>query len=195
MLKVVITGGIASGKSEVGRLLRKAQQVVIDLDDLSQEVVALGSLGLSELVAEFGQHILNNDGSLNRAKLKNILFSNVLDKELIEAILHPKIISLMKQKMAYYEQQNARQIFIITPLLLEANLLAKFDKIVVIDCTKTKQIERLIARDNIDSKTAKDIIKNQASRIERLSIKNAIIIDNNGSLVDLENNFKQLLKP
>ncbi len=195
MLKVAITGGIASGKSEVGRLLRKAQQVVIDLDDLSQEVVALGSLGLSELVAEFGQHILNNDGSLNRAKLKNILFSNVLDKELIEAILHPKIISLMKQKMAYYEQQNARQIFIITPLLLEANLLAKFDKIVVIDCTKTKQIERLITRDNIDSKTAKDIIKNQASRIERLGIKNAIIIDNNGSLVDLENNFKQLLKP
>lgn len=192
MLKIALTGGIASGKSVVCQLLKKRNVPIIDLDELAKKVVLPGSLGLKELMATFGEGVLGNDRTLNRKILREKLLENQDNKKTIEAILHPKILALMHQEIKRLSGQKYPAVLIVVPLLVEANLTSLFDKIIVVDCPEVAQKSRLKKRDNIDEAVADKILKNQSSRTERLAIKNAIIIDNSGSLLVLKKQVKQL---
>lgn len=185
-LKVALTGGIASGKSQVSSLLEAHGNPVVDLDVLAREVVKPGTDGLIELVAAFSDEILNEDGTLNRAYLRDKLYKKGRNRALIEQILHPKILG--KMQMAMEEHKNG-VIIVVVPLLVEKNLWQPFDRAIVVDSTTENQLNRLKKRENIDQSKAKAMLLAQTSREQRLKLGESLptdIIENNSKIIDLD---------
>ena len=152
VLKVALTGGIASGKSLVSDLLEIHGCKIIDLDVISREVVMPGTEGLQELVDTFGKSILLSDGSLDRKNLRDVLYKKGRNRALIEQILHPKILHKMKAMM---DDCHEGVMIVVIPLLVEKELWGPFDRAVLVDCETETQIKRLMERENIDSEKPK----------------------------------------
>ena len=186
VLKVTLTGGIASGKSLVSDLLEIHGCKIIDLDVISRDVVMPGTEGLVELVDTFGKSILLSDGSLDRKNLRDVLYKKGRNRALIEQILHPKILHKMKTMM---DDCKEGVIIVVIPLLVEKELWGSFDRAVLVDCESETQIKRLMERKNIDSEKAKTMLMAQASREQRLKLNEHLptdIIENNSRLSDLK---------
>ena len=186
VIKVALTGGIASGKSLVSDLLEIHGCKIIDLDLISREVVMPGTEGLQELVDTFSKSILLSDGSLNRKNLRDVLYKKGRNRALIEQILHPKILHKMKAMMDDYHEGV---MIVVIPLLVEKELWGPFDRAVLVDCETETQIKRLMERENIDSEKAKTMMMAQASREQRLKLDEHLptdVIENNARLSDLK---------
>ena len=191
-LKVALTGGIASGKSQVSALLEGHGCFIIDLDVIAREVVEPGTAGLNELIENFGNSILSNDGTLNRKYLRDELFKKGRNRALIEQVLHPKILQKMKAAMDACTQDI---VIIVVPLLVEKNLWQPFDRAIVVDCEVDNQINRLMTREKIDQSKAEVMLLAQASREKRLQLNDHLptdIIGNNAKIVDLEEKVANL---
>ena len=191
-LKVALTGGIASGKSQVSALLEGHGCFIIDLDVIAREVVEPGTAGLNELIENFGNSILSNDGTLNRKYLRDELFKKGRNPALIEQVLHPKILKKMKAAMDACTQDI---VIIVVPLLVEKNLWQPFDRAIVVDCEVDNQINRLMTREKIDQSKAEVMLLAQASREQRLQLNDHLptdIIGNNAKIVDLEEKVANL---
>ena len=160
-LKVALTGGVASGKSQVSALLEGYGCFIIDLDVIAREVVEPGTAGLNELIGNFGNSILSNDGTLNRKYLRDELFKKGRNRSLIEQVLHPKILQKMKAAM---DACTKGIVIVVVPLLVEKNLWQPFDRAIVVDCEVDNQIRRLMNRDHIDQSKAEAMLLTQASR-------------------------------
>ena len=192
VLKVALTGGIASGKSLVSDLLEIHGCKIIDLDVISRDVVMPGTEGLEELVDTFGKSILLSDGSLDRKNLRDVLYKKGRNRALIEQILHPKILHKMKIMMDDYKEGV---MIVVIPLLVEKELWGPFDRAILVDCESETQIKRLIERENIDSEKAKTMLMVQASREQRLKLNEHLptdIIENNSRLSDLKDKVQLL---
>ena len=186
VIKVALTGGIASGKSLVSDLLEIHGCKIIDLDLISREVVMPGTEGLQELVDTFSKSILLSDGSLDRKNLRDVLYKKGRNRALIEQILHPKILHKMKAMMDDYHEGV---MIVVIPLLVEKELWGPFDRAVLVDCETETQIKRLMERENIDSEKAKTMMIAQASREQRLKLDEHLptdVIENNARLSDLK---------
>ncbi len=186
VLKVALTGGIASGKSLVSDLLEIHGCYIIDLDVISREVVMPGTEGLKELVDSFGESILLSDGSLDRKNLRDVLYKKGRNRALIEQILHPKILQKMKSLM---DDCHEGVMIVVIPLLVEKQLWGPFDRAVVVDCESETQINRLMERDKVDVEKAKTMLLAQASREQRLQLNEHLptdIIENNSRVSDLK---------
>ena len=191
-LKVALTGGIASGKSQVSALLEGHGCFIIDLDVIAREVVEPGTAGLNELIENFGNSILLNDGTLNRKYLRDELFKKGRNRALIEQALHPKILQKMKAAM---EACTEDIIIVVVPLLVEKNLWQPFDRAIVVDCEVDNQINRLMTREKINQSKAEVMLLAQASREQRLQLNDHLptdIIENNAKIVDLEEKVANL---
>ena len=191
-LKVALTGGIASGKSQVSALLEGHGCFIIDLDVIAREVVEPGTAGLNELIENFGNSILSNDGTLNRKYLRDQLFKKGRNRALIEQVLHPKILQKMKVAMDACTQGI---VIVVVPLLVEKKLWKPFDRAIVVDCEVDNQINRLMTRENIDQSKAEAMLLAQASRKQRLQLNNHLptdIIGNNAKIVDLDEKVANL---
>jgi len=191
-LKVALTGGIASGKSQVSALLERHGCFIIDLDVIAREVVEPGTDGLKELIENFGNSILSNDGTLNRKYLRDQLFKKGRNRAIIEQVLHPKILQKMKATMDTCTQGI---VIVVVPLLVEKNLWKPFDRAIVVDCEVDNQINRLMTRENIDQSKAEAMLLAQASREQRLQLNNHLptdIIGNNAKIVDLDEKVANL---
>ncbi|MGO9164037.1 MAG: dephospho-CoA kinase [Streptosporangiaceae bacterium] len=198
MLRVGLTGGIGAGKSEVARRLAVAGAVVIDADAIAREVVAPGTPGLAEIVAAFGPQVLTADGSLDRGRLGDIVFADPDLRSRLNAITHPRVGERMReleQAAAAEEAAAAAGAAAIVvhdvPLIAENNLAGSFDLVVVVDAPPGVQAERLVrsrgmTRDQADARMAA-----QAGRRERLAIA-GLVIDNSGSLADLDRQVGEL---
>ena len=192
VLKVALTGGIASGKSLVSDLLAIHGCHIIDLDVISREVVLPGTEGLNELVKSFGDSILLSDGSLDRKNLRDVLYKKGRNRAKIEQILHPKILQKMKSSMEIFKEGV---MVVVIPLLVEKELWGPFDRAVVVDCDVDTQINRLTARENVDSSKAQTMLMAQASREQRVQLGDHLptdIIDNNSKISDLKDNIESL---
>ena len=192
VIKVALTGGIASGKSLVSDLLEIHGCKIIDLDVISREVVLPGTEGLQELVDTFGNSILLSDGSLDRKNLRDVLYKKGRNRALIEQILHPKIHHKMKTMM---DDCKEGVMIVVIPLLVEKELWGPFDRAILVDCESETQIKRLIERENIDSEKAKTMLMAQASREHRLKLNKHLptdIIENNSRLSDLKDKVQLL---
>ena len=192
VLKVALTGGIASGKSLVSDLLEIHGCHIVDLDLISREVVLPGTKGLQELVESFGDSILLNDGSLDRKNLRDVLYKKGRNRAKIEQILHPKIHQKMKSSM---ESFHEGVIVVVIPLLVEKELWGPFDRAVVVDCEVETQINRLSAREEVDSEKAKTMLMTQASREQRFQLNKHLptdIIENNSQISDLKEEVEKL---
>ncbi len=191
-LKVALTGGIASGKSQVSALLENHGCFIIDLDVIAREVVEPGTTGLNELIENFGNSILSNDGTLNRKYLRDQLFKKGRNRALIEQVLHPKILQKMKAAMDACTQGI---VIVVVPLLVEKKLWKPFDRAIVVDCEVDNQINRLMTRENIDQSKAEAMLLAQASRKQRLQLNNHLptdMIGNNAKIVDLDEKVANL---
>ena len=192
VIKVTLTGGIASGKSLVSDLLEIHGCKIIDLDVISREVVMPGADGLQELIDTFGKSILLSDGSLDRKNLRDVLYKKGRNRALIEQILHPKILHKMKAMMNDYHEGV---MIVVIPLLVEKELWGPFDRAILVDCESEIQIKRLMERENIDSEKAKTMLMAQASREQRLKLNEHLptdIIENNSRVSDLKEKVEKL---
>jgi dephospho-CoA kinase len=161
MLKVGLTGGIGSGKTTVAKVFAKLNIPVIDADEIAHRLVEKGRPALDQIRQEFGPDILNQDGSLNRKKLGERVFSDPEQKQKLESILHPLIYKTIQSEV---ERLNAPYCIICIPLLFETGLAHFVDRVLVIDCPVEMQIERVKTRDNLTIERIQSVINSQVSR-------------------------------
>ena len=169
---VALTGGIGSGKTTVANEFATLGVPIIDADIIARQVVAPGTQALEAIVLHFGKGILNVDGSLNRNHLREIIFSNIKQKEWLNALLHPRI---QEETQKQLQQASYPYVIWVVPLLIENNISHLADRILVIDVTEEEQILRTIKRDNISREQAINILNAQVSRQKRLSYADDII--------------------
>ncbi|CAM3984947.1 dephospho-CoA kinase [Nocardiopsis rhodophaea] len=191
MLRVGLTGGIGSGKSEVSRRLAAHGALVIDADQLAREVVEPGTSGLAEIVAEFGEEVLTPEGELDRPRLGEIVFADADKLARLNAIVHPRVGERTEGLMA----QAAEDAIVVydVPLLVENGLGALYDLVVVVDAPEETRIERLINHRGMPEDQARARIKAQATREERLAAAD-IVVDNAGTVADLDRAVADLWK-
>tara|TARA_B100000579_G_C22650304_1_gene765880 strand:- start:181 stop:783 length:603 start_codon:yes stop_codon:yes gene_type:complete len=185
---VGITGGIGCGKSSVTDLLKKLDVDIVDADIIAREVVEPGKFALKKIVEYFGTEILLADGSLNRAQLRVIIFSEKEKKDWLEKLMHPLINDEIR---AQIKSATTKYVVLSSALLLETRQKDLVDIVVVVDIPETLQIERTTLRDRNSSELVKKIIDSQLKRDERLS-RADIVIDNSDSLDKLKLEIKKL---
>jgi dephospho-CoA kinase len=172
MLRVGLTGGIASGKSTVARMFESLGAGLVDTDVIAREVVAEGQPGLASVRAEFGPTVLASDGSLDRRAMRRLVFSDPGARSQLEALLHPLIRAETLRQLAALEAPYA---IIAVPLLVESGFDALVDRVLVVDCPEEIQRSRLEARDNIGSAEAEAMMRAQIPRDARLAAADDVI--------------------
>jgi dephospho-CoA kinase len=183
VLRVGLTGGIGTGKSEVSARLAAQGAVVIDADAIAREVVEPGTGGLAEVVEAFGPEVLLPDGTLDRPRLGEIVFADPELRAKLNAIVHPKVGA----RMAELEGEAGPGSIVVhdVPLIAESGRTDAYDLVVVVDAPPRVQIDRLVRRRGMTREQAKARMAAQASREQRLAIAD-IVIDNSGSLSELD---------
>ena len=175
-----LTGGIASGKSTVSKYLAEKGFKVYDADKIAKDISGKKSVQ-EEIILTFGNEILDENGNVDRKKLKEIVFENKKKLKQLNAIIHPKVIDFYKE----LKEQNTDKIIIFdVPLLFESGIDKFCDKILVVISDYKIQLNRIVERDKIDRDLAEKIIKSQLSNEERIK-KADVVIENNSSLEDL----------
>lgn len=182
-LRVGLTGGIASGKSTVSRMLSDLGAVIIDSDLIAREVVEPGTDGLKEVVAAFGPEILTEDGALDRPKVGAIVFADPEKRKVLEGIIHPRVFL----RAIEIDEAAGEHAVIVNdiPLLAETNQADRFDAVVVVDVPTELQVERMVRDRGMSVEEAESRIAAQATREQRLAIA-TYVIENTGTLDDLQ---------
>ncbi|MVA77259.1 dephospho-CoA kinase [Auraticoccus sp. F435] len=172
MLRIGLTGAIASGKSTAASVLAELGAVVVDADVLAREVVAPGSEGLAAVRERFGDPVLREDGSLDRRALGRIVFSDAAARRDLEAIVHPRVRALAARREAA-AGPDARVVHVI-PLLVETGQQDDFDVVVVVDVDPQTQLRRLQQRDGLSGEEARARVAAQADRETRLGAADVV---------------------
>ncbi len=186
-MKIIgLTGGIATGKTTVARMLADLGAEIIDADQLSRDAVLPGSPVLEGIRKLFGERSLMPDGRLNRKELRDLVFSVPEKRKQLEAIIHPAIRSLALEKIASARQMGAKVTVYMAPLLIEAGATDRVDEIWIVTLKPELQIERLMRRDHCDRETAKSIIDSQMPIQEKEKFAR-VLIDNSADLDSTRN--------
>jgi dephospho-CoA kinase len=179
---VGLTGGIGSGKSAASRAFESLGIGCVDADVVARDVVAVGTPALDAIADRFGPSILTAEGQLNRAMLRERIFTSADDKTWLESLLHPLIREEMLSQLA---QQSSPYSVLVAPLLFENDLDAFCDETVLIDVPETVQLERVMRRDSINEEQVQRIIASQMNRSDKQS-RATYRLDNTSTLADLE---------
>lgn len=188
MFVVGLTGGIGSGKSAATAIFEDLGIDVVDADLASREAVLPGSKALDQIQKKFGNEILLEDQSLNRARLREIIFDNSEDKTWLEQLLHPEIRHIIQSKL---ENSSSEYVILVSPLLFETDQHEFCNTTILIDSSLNSQISRTSKRDSVSEDSVKKIISAQMSREDKLKIAK-IVINNDDSLEQLESNVKKV---
>ncbi len=190
-MNIGLTGGIATGKSTVAKLLTERGAILIDLDGIAREVVEPGQPSLSLIAERFGQAVLQENGSLDRKKLGAIVFGDAAERKALEAIIHPAIRAVMRERMAYNESNSPHTLVVVdVPLLYESGLDSYFEKIMVVYVPREIQLQRLVERDKLTVEAAQRRLDAQMN-IEDKKLKADILIDNSGDLANTERQIER----
>ena len=182
-LLVALTGGVASGKTRVSDRLGALGAPIVDTDLIAREVVAPGTPGLEAVRRTFGPAVVDENGALDRAALRRVVFADAGARARLERILHPLIEREARRRVA--DHGDADYVVLVVPLLIESGLFRDADRVVVVDVNESTQLERLRERDGLDRDQALAMMDAQASRQDRLAVATDVI-DNNGDLQGLE---------
>lgn len=169
---VALTGGIGSGKSTVADAFSHLGVNVIDADVIARQVVEPGTPALLAIAARFGQQMINDDGTLNRRSLRERIFAHAEDKTWLNALLHPLIQQETRRQM---QAASSPYVLWVVPLLVENNLVANANRVLVVDVAKETQIARTILRDRVSREHAERILAAQATREQRLAAADDVI--------------------
>jgi len=179
MFAVGLTGGIGSGKSTVADMFANLGAGIIDTDVIAHRLTQADGAAIPAIRSAFGNEFINDDGALNRKKMRGLIFSDAAAKHRIELILHPLILEQAKSQM---EQLVAKPyIIFIVPLLPESpafRLLVR--RILVVDCTEEKQLDRVVGRSRMSKKEVCAVIAQQTPRSERLKLADDVIHNDSG---------------
>ncbi|GGF97840.1 dephospho-CoA kinase [Paenibacillus abyssi] len=186
-MKIGLTGGIACGKSTVASMLVARGAVLVDADQVAREVVLPGGPALDSIVSRFGQAVLNEDGTLNRAELGSIVFADKEKLKELESILHPAIRERMQGRLNQYEAEDPARLHIADiPLLYETGQASLYSGILVVYVPREVQVERLMKRDpEMTLEQAESRVRLQMD-IEEKRQRADWVIDNSGSLENTE---------
>jgi dephospho-CoA kinase len=189
-LTIGLTGGIASGKSTVTRMIRELGIPVIDADQVARDVVKVGEEAYAQIVATFGRDILQANGEIDRAKLGSIVFHNEQKRKKLNAIVHPAVRRRMMAEKEAYVQSGTKTVVLDIPLLFESELTHFIDKVIVVYVDDEVQLERLMKRNGFSKEEALARIRSQMPLREKVKKADAVI-NNNGTV---EETKQQLLK-
>ncbi len=186
-MRIGLTGGIASGKSTVADMFADLGVELVDTDVIARDVVEPGQPALAEIRDAFGNEVIDSDGSLDRRRLRAIVFADPSRRRQLEGILHPKI-----RAEAARQSAAARSPYhlVVVPLMVESPMKNEMQRVLVVDCSEETQLERLLARDFESEDQARRMLAAQASREDRLAIADDVI-RNEG---DLEETRRQVLE-
>jgi dephospho-CoA kinase len=187
-LRVGLTGGIASGKSLVANMFVKLGAELLDADQIGREVVAPGEPALSAIRDAFGAEVLNPRGELDRAALRKVVFADPEKRRTLDALLHPLIRARLLARLGEVRRPYA---IVAVPLLVETDFAALVDRVAVVDCPESLQLERLMRRDGIPRAEAVAMIAAQADRATRLRAAHDVI-DNSGDVEATRRQVAQL---
>jgi dephospho-CoA kinase len=184
-LKIGLTGGIGSGKSTVARRLAALGALLVDTDALAHALTAPGGAALPAIAAAFGADMLTADGAMDRARMRALVFGQPAERLRLEAILHPMIAEATR---AQASRASAGQTIVFdVPLLAEsASWRARVDRIVVVDCAEATQVARVVQRSGWTAEAVERTIAQQASRAQRRAIADAVIVNDDLSLAQLD---------
>jgi dephospho-CoA kinase len=188
MFVVGLTGGIGSGKSTVAALFAELGVPIIDADVIARELTTPATFAFSLIVKHFGQTILQPNGSLDRRKLRLLIFADTQQRLWLEQLLHPLILEAMQQQIA---QLHTPYCIAVIPLLLEVASFSFINRILVVDTPEAEQIKRVSARDHLTPSEVDAILKTQTTR-EIRHAKAHDILSNDGSLEALITKVQQL---
>ena len=172
---VGLTGGIGSGKSAAANFFVELGVDLIDADDLAKNVLNKNSKGYELFINEFGEQYLDNDKNIDRDLLRKTIFNDSDKKNKLENIIHPQVRSGIEE---FIKTSKSDYCIVVVPLIYETRSSSYYDRILVIDCDEEIQINRSAIRDNTENKEIRKIISEQASREERLSIADDVILNN-----------------
>ena len=176
-LRIALTGGIASGKTRVSDRLAVLGAAIIDTDIVARDIVAPGTPALAEIRDAFGEAVIAADGTLDRPRLRRIVFDSAADRTRLEAITHPRIRDACLARAR--DAEGAYLVFVV-PLLVGSAFVAMVERVLVVDCPREVQFQRLMARDGETPEHATRILDAQASRAARLAIADDVIVNDRG---------------
>jgi dephospho-CoA kinase len=179
---VVLTGGIASGKSATAKHFSQLQVPLFDADEVAHDIVRVGENALSDIAKQFGQSMLTETGELDRKRMRELVFNDSTARQKLESILHPRIHDIIVQNVA---SCDAPYCVLAIPLFFECrDAYAWVDRVLVTDVPRAVQIERLVQRPNIGPALAEGILDSQATREQRLAVAGDVI-DNTAPITHL----------
>jgi dephospho-CoA kinase len=187
-----LTGGIASGKSTVAAILQQLGTAIVNADELAREVVQPGTPGWKEIVDSFGADVLQPDRTLDRQKLRNIVFNDPEARKKLEAVIHPRVRALAQQRIQEHAAAGFEIVVYEVPLLFEGNLQNSLRPVVLVATDVETQKKRLQHRDGLSESDAEKHIAAQMSLAEKRRLADHVI-ENDGSLEDLELQVRDVL--
>jgi dephospho-CoA kinase len=194
MLVVGLTGGVASGKTSIARILGEEGAYLIDADQIARDLVQLDTPAWRELVKVFGKGILQEDGTIHRKRLAAKVFSDPEQRNLLNKILHPRIGAEINKRAKEIGQKDPDAIVVIDgALLIEIGAHREMDKVIVVATTEKQQIDRLKQRDGVDQKEAQRILSSQMPLDEKIKVAD-YIIRNEGSFEETRRRVKEVFK-
>lgn len=188
-----LTGGIASGKSTVSAMLKNWGIPVIDADIEARLAVEQGEEAYDQIVNHFGKSILYENGSINRARLGEIIFNNEKERMILNGIVHPAVRKRMVEKQEAAQSKGASMIVLDIPLLFESGLRNTVDRTLLVYVDTEVQLQRLMERNNYTKEEALARIQSQMPLIEKKKLVDAVV-DNNGSIQQTESQLNNILK-
>jgi dephospho-CoA kinase len=181
MLRVGLTGGIASGKSTVSGIFASLGAKIIDADAVAREVLLPGQPAWTRLRQAFGQEFFHPDGTVKRKQLRKLVFADPEKRKLLDSIVHPEVMKeINRRSESWSSSEQAGVLLVDVPLLLEVGVANRFDKVIVVYASESAQIKRLMQRDGIAEEEAKQTLKVQmplSKKVEQADY----VIDNNGT--------------
>lgn len=190
-----LTGGIGSGKSTVANMFSALGALVIDADAISRSLTAPHGAAIEAIKLQFGEAIINADGSLNRDRMRELVFTDISAKKRLEATLHPLIKLEMQRQDQVAMTSGPKLIVYDIPLLVESqNWRAILDQILVIDCLESTQINRVMQRNTFKQVDVEKIIASQASRKMRNSAADILIFNDSITVEQLRERVTQVVK-
>lgn len=193
--RIGLTGGIGSGKSTAAAMFADLGAYVIDADAISRSVTAPHGSAIPPIKSQFGASFIHTDGSLNREKMRDLIFTDVHAKQSLENIIHPLLKLEIQRQFETAELARSKLVVYDIPLLVESGYWRQVvDQVVVIDCSPQTQIDRVMARNSLLRQDVEKIIASQASRINRLKAADVIIFNERITVDQLRHEVSQVAR-
>ena len=185
-----LTGGIGSGKSTIAQRLQERGATLIDADHISRSLTAIGGAALPSIAQSFGADLIDTQGALNRARMRELVFADPKARQQLEGILHPLIAEQTRQQHEAAIAAGSKLVVHDIPLLVESgHWRGKLDGVLVVDCRESTQVERVMARSGLTQDAVQNIIAAQAKRVQRLAAADWVLYNDEGITIDSLNAY------